>query len=342
MRAEPSGGARRLPGGDVPPRAPGRVSEGLCAPSLRAERGASSAGAGPCSRVEGLCAPSLWAERGASGGGTGPPGPLASPAPGTAGCCSGLAGCEAPSADCSRLAARAGGVRLPFSGWPLLCLEGLCAPSPSGRSAAPPRLAPVAGEAPCLCAEGLCAPSLRAERGASAAGTPPRALGGLLVGCGCGCLAALFPRCVGLGPVPRRLLVLLVARPPPLHTTPPPPVLGGLAAGGSVGDCTLRDPPPPPTPFPGGASRSFTLFKNQRPWVVCVRWVVVPSPCGPSVSRRRSAARPGPPFPSASCGVTLAGGVAWPCVRRARPPFPLPFPVAPRVPFPFLRTCALG
>ena len=67
MRAEPVGGARRLRGGSFPvPRAPGRFSEGLCAPSLLAERGASSAGEDPCPCLEGLRAPSLRTERGAS------------------------------------------------------------------------------------------------------------------------------------------------------------------------------------------------------------------------------------------------------------------------------------
>ena len=94
--------------------------------------------------------------------------------------------------------------------------------------------------------------------------------------------------------------------------------------------------------FLGGASRSSTLFKNLRPWVVCVWWVAVPSRCGPSVFRWHSTAQPGPPLPSASSGVTLAGGVAWPCVRRARPPFPSPFLVAPRVPFPLYKDLRPG
>ena len=78
--------------------------------------------------------------------------------------------------------------------------------------------------------------------------------------------------------------------------------------------------------------------------------VVVPSPRGPSVSRWRSAARfgfpsppsPFPPPPPAGCGVAFVGGVAGPCVRRARPPSPTPVPGGAPCPFPLVKDLRPG
>ena len=228
------------------PTRPGPFLEGLCAPSPVGRSAALPRQGRVPVRVRRVCARrALGRSAAPPGQGSFRPGPSPPAAPWVACCCSDLGGRAVPSADGPRLAARAGGIWLPFPGGPLCCLEGLCAPSPVGRSAAPPRLAPVAGEGACVCAEGLCAPSFRAERGASAAGPFPRALAGLLVGCGRGCLAAPFPGRVGLGLVSRRFLVLTFARPLPLLPTPVP---GGLAAGGLVVGCAFRVLPPRPLP----------------------------------------------------------------------------------------------
>ena len=202
-------------------------------------------------------------------------------------------------------------------------------------------------EGACVCAEGLCAPSFRAERGASAAGPFPRALGGLLVGRGRGCLAAPFPRRVGLGLVPRRLLVFPIARPLPLLPTPVP---GGLAAGGLVVGCAYCVLPPSSLASLAAPRVPLPLFRTcALGLLVCGWWwsrprVVPQCPVGDRPPGPGSLLPP-PPSPllpplavvSRSLEVSRDRASAEPA-----PPLPLPSPVAPRVPFPFLRTCALG
>ena len=202
-------------------------------------------------------------------------------------------------------------------------------------------------EGACVCAEGLCAPSFRAERGASAAGPFPRALGGLLVGCGRGCLAAPFPGRVGLGLVSRHFLVLPIARPLPLLPTPVP---GGLAAGGLVVGCAFRVLPPRPLPSLAAPRVPLPLFRTcALGLLVCGGWwsrprVVPQCPVGDRPPGSGSLLPPPPsPLlpPLAVVSRSLEASRDRASVEPAPLP-PLPSPVAPRVPFPLLRTCALG
>ncbi len=85
------------------------------------------------------------------------------------------------------------------------------------------------------------------------------------------------------------------ARPPPPSPRPllplprlavrgcPPGVsaVGSPAAGGVAGDCGPGHYPPLPHAYPGGASCSFPLFKNPRPWVECATVVGVSFLRGP-------------------------------------------------------------
>ena len=48
------------------------------------------------------------------------------------------------------------------------------------------------------------------------------------------------------------------------------------------------------------------------------------------------------PLPPAGCGVAFAGGVAGPCVRRARPPSPTPVPGGAPCPFPLFKDLRPG
>ena len=280
------------------PHAPRAVfGRSVRAESCGTERGASSAGAGPCSRAEGLRAPSPWAERGASGAGIVPPGPLA------------------PRRSVGRLLLqRPRGARGSLGGRPSLGSEG-------GR-----HLAAFPGRAALLFGGSVRAESCWTERGASAAGSG--CWGGCLRVCGGPARAELsggarrlccraLPPGVGwaVGWLWQGLFGCAVPRarrpwacfPPlssphlrPSPSPPPHPGAGWLGCWWASSRLRLSSTAPPPTPFPCGASCSFTPFENLRPWVVG-RWlVVVPSPCGPLVSRWRSAARSGfpSPFPS--------------------------------------------
>ena len=57
--------------------------------------------------------------------------------------------------------------------------------------------------------------------------------------------------------------------------------VGSPAAGGGAGDCGPGHYPPLPHAYPGGASCSFPLFKNPRPWVECATVVGVSFLRGP-------------------------------------------------------------
>ena len=136
--------------------------------------------------------------------------------------------------------------------------------------------------------------------------------------------------------------------------------VGSPAAGGVAGDCGPGHYPPLPHAYPGGASCSFTPFKNLRPWVECATvggghlptwslgeppgWTprsAPPPPLAPSSPSRAwrfGAAPPG----LAPLAPRLQAGSRGTAVRVTTLPFPMPTQAAPRVPLPCLRTRALG
>ena len=114
-------------------------------------------------------------------------------------------------------------------------------------------------------------------------------------GCGGAPCSLPFPRtCApGFGGwFPRAVLPSSRPAPPSLPSLPlprlavrggPPGIsaVGSPAAGGVAGDCGPGHYPPLPHAYPGGASCSFTLFKNPRPWVECATVVGVSFLRGP-------------------------------------------------------------
>ena len=127
---------------------------------------------------------------------------------------------------------------------------------------------------PCCVSEGLCVPSLLAERGASSAGV---GLGQCPEGLRAPSLRTERGASATLPSLPSLPLPRLAVRGCP----PGVSAVGSPAAGGVAGDCGPGHYPPLPHAYPGGASCSFPLFKNPRPWVECATVVGVSFLRGP-------------------------------------------------------------